>query len=709
MKKLAVVFSVLFYLQAAWAQFPGMEDPVTWTFTPTETGAGSYELKISVSIKEPWHLYAVQQEKSGPIPTTINFEESGDYQLTGELVELIKPKIKFDEGFQFNTGIYAEKAEFVQKVKVVSAGEVVVKGSIEYQCCDEETCLPPFRKDFTITLEGPVPTAVVSQEPASVKEVKEESAAGQVLKEEEATETAAETEAGASAKITEEPDKDLLLPGTLSEEETAEGTVTGTEGERSIWGFLLVTFLLGFAAVLTPCVYPMIPMTISFFMRETKNKALVVIKGLVFGLSMILVYTGLGALVSLTGLDANFGNVISSHWIPNIIFFVLFVIFALSFLGMFEIILPSGLVNKVDKQADRGGLLGSFFMGITTVVVSFSCTGPIVGSLLAEAAGGDAMKPILGMFFFSLAFALPFTLLAIFPSMLKNLPKSGGWLNSVKVVLGLLMLAFGMKFLSSIDQAYHLDIFSREVYIATWFILSMLLGFYLLGKIKLSHDSDLPYLKVPRLLFAAAVFVFATYLFTGIFGNDLKAISALLPPKSAQSFNIGGGGSVVQPDDQSATWCGPGRYAELFELPHGIKGYFDYADGVRCAGEKQKPIFLDFTGHFCSNCKQVENQVWSDPEVLQRLKEEYVVISLYTDDKTRLPESEWITLEDGKVLKTIGELNVYFELENFRTFATPWYVLIDADGNLLAEPRGKDLNVQSYLDFLDEGLANFYK
>lgn len=697
---MTILFLLLFSIQTSWTQFPMMSDmdPVSWSFKSKPSGDGIYELTIFASIEDPWHMYAIEQEKAGPIPTSVNFEENDNYQLVGNLEELTSPKIKYDEGFQFDVGAYYDEAEFLQKVKVLSEGEVVVKGFIEYQCCDDETCLPPFTKEFTLRLKGVKQTAAVLNESGTETQTIEESPMDEVL----------EGDVPEEEELIEESDIDLQLSESISEEEISVTPSSGNQDERSMWGFLIVTFLLGLAAILTPCVYPMIPMTISFFMRETKNKTLVVIKGIVFGLSMILVYTGLGVLVALTGLDANFGNIISSHWIPNIIFFVLFVIFALSFLGMFEIILPSGFVNKVDRQADRGGLLGSFFMGITTVLVSFSCTGPIVGSLLAEAAGGDAMKPILGMFFFSLAFALPFTLLAIFPSMLKNLPKSGGWLNSVKVVLGFLMLAFGMKFLSSIDQAYHLDIFSREVYIAIWFVLSIFLGLYLLGKIKLSHDSDLPYLKVPRLLFAAAVFVFAVYLFTGIFGNDLKAISALLPPKTSESFSVGGTSNVVSVDNQSETYCGPGKYADLFEMPHGIKGYFDYDDGVRCAQEKEKPIFLDFTGHFCSNCKQMENQVWSDPEILQRLKEEYVVISLYTDDKTKLPESEWITMEDGKVLKTIGELNVYFELERFKTFATPWYVLLDAEGNLLAEPRGKDLNIQSYLDFLDEGLENFY-
>jgi thiol:disulfide interchange protein DsbD len=704
MKQLFLALSLLFFFQPSEAQFPSMSDmdPVTWSFQSENVGEGLFDLYISAEIEDPWHMYALEQERTGPIPTTINFEEGNDYTLVGDIEELTDPVIKFDEGFQFDVGAYYKEAKFKQRVRIAGSKEVEIPGFIEYQCCDDETCLPPFEKEFKFRVEGVADTETTDEVviPADEGEIRAEEAP--VL--EEADEDAVEEE------ITDEPDEMIQQ---YEEGEEAGEIIDATLGEEegdSMLGFLILTFLLGLAAILTPCVYPMIPMTISFFMRENQNKAIVILKGLIFGFSIILVYTGLGALVALTGLDANFGNMISAHWIPNIIFFILFVIFALSFLGMFEIVLPSGLVNKVDKQADRGGFLGSFFMGITLVVVSFSCTGPIVGSLLAEAAGGDVMKPILGMFFFSLAFALPFTLLAIFPFMLKNLPKSGGWLNSVKVVLGFLMLAFGMKFLSSIDQAYHLDIFSREVYISIWFILTVFTGLYLLGKIRLPHDTEMPFIKIPRLLLAVASFVFAMYLFTGIFGANLTAISALLPPKSSQNFDITGTQVAgVVSDDQSETFCGPGKHDELFELPHGIKGYFSYEDGVKCAIEKNKPIFLDFTGHFCSNCKQMENQVWTDPEVLQRLKEEYVVISLYTDDKTKLPEEEWITTEEGEVLKTIGKQNVYFELQQFKTFATPWYVLMDAEGNLLTEPRGKDLDVESYLEFLDEGLDNFYK
>ncbi len=684
---------------------PGLTDPVSWTFKSEKVEPGVYDLYFTAVIDQPWHMYAIEQEKSGPIPTSIIFNENENVTFQEDLTEITKPKIKFDEGFKFNVGAYYNKAEFKQRVRAEGDGVIRLTGFVEYQCCNDETCLPPFTRDFSFRLSG-ITLSDASRE-GSVTEATEEQ--GVQVPSTEADSDPEETQVvPAEGSI---PKSEIGSPfGETGEKEVLSGESFAEESPdtgRGMAGFLLLSLLLGFAAILTPCVYPMIPMTISFFMRGGKSKAMVVLKGLVFGFSMILVYTGLGVLVSLTGVEANIGNVISTHWIPNLIFFLLFMIFAASFLGMFEIVLPSGLVNKVDKQADRGGLVGPFFMGLTTVLVSFSCTGPIVGSLLTEAAGGEALKPIMGMFAFSLAFALPFTLLAIFPSMLKSLPKSGGWLNSVKVVLGFFMLAFGMKFLSSIDQAYHLNIFTREIYLAIWFMIAIFLGLYLLGKIRVSHDSELNYIPVPRMLLSLASFVFAIYLFTGIFGNDLQSIGALIPPKSSQHFMISTGTGSVSESDQSSTWCGPGRFDDQFDLPHGIKGYFTFEDGLECAQENDKPIFLDFTGHSCSNCKQMENQVWSDPQVLHRLKEEYVVISLYTDDKTRLPENEWITDPQGKVLKTIGQQNVQFEMERFGTFATPWYVLMGPDGELLNVPRGKELNIESFLGFLDEGLENF--
>ncbi len=708
MKKSGILITLVLILSfGVSAQFPGMEsiNPVSWDYSMKKLEEGKYELNITATIESPWHMYAIKQEKAGPIPTNFTFNETPGVEIIGEIQEISDPVIKFDEGFQFDIGAYYDKAAFKQIVKITGDSNATLTGSVEYQCCDDETCLPPFRDDFSFELEAPLTAA---DEKAIPLENREEKDGEKIIKTDETDETEPEA-------LQKEQTENLFTEDETTEEKLTSGpAVVGDEGgkrsDRSMAGFLIITFLLGLAAILTPCVYPMIPMTISFFMRGDQKKSLTVIKGIVFGLSMILVYTGLGVLVALTGLDANFGNVISTHWIPNIIFFTLFMIFAASFLGMFEFVMPSGLVNKVDKQAEKGGLIGPFFMGITTVLVSFSCTGPIVGSLLTEAAGGEVMKPILGMFFFSLAFALPFTFLAISPSMLKSLPKSGGWLNSVKVVLGFMMFAFGLKFLSSMDQAYHLNIFTREIYLAIWFVTAVLVGFYLLGKIRFPHDSELKHISVPRLMLSMASFVFAVYLLTGIFGNDLNAISSVIPPKSAQSFQIGGistsAGSEDQ-YDQSGSYCGPGKHNDILHLPYGIKGYFDYNEGLDCAREKSKPVFLDFTGHSCSNCKQMEAQVWSDPRVLQRLKEEFVVVSLYTDDKTKLPESEWIETDDGKVLKTIGEVNVYLELTKFNTFATPWYVLLDEEGNLLNEPIGKEMNVEEFINFLDEGIDAF--
>jgi thiol:disulfide interchange protein DsbD len=381
---------------------------------------------------------------------------------------------------------------------------------------------------------------------------------------------------------------------------------------------------------------------------------------------------------------------------------------------MFELVLPSKWVNTSDKQVDKGGYLGAFFMALTLVLVSFSCTGPIIGALLVEAAGGLAMKPILGMFGFSLAFALPFTLFAIFPSWLKSLPKSGGWLNSIKVVLGFIVLAFGMKFLSTIDQTYHLGLMSREVYLAIWMVIFTMLGLYFLGKLKLAHDSDIPHVTVPRLVLAMASFTFVLYMLPGIFGANLSSISALIPPKSSQQFDLArfagpGGTPVIAPGyGGEDKLCGTPSYADFLHLPYGLKGYFDYEEGMACARQKNMPVLLDFKGHACSNCKEMEGKVWSDPEVLQRLQNDYIIIALYTDDRTKLPESEWITSSfDGKVKKTLGKKNLDLQISHYQTNTQPFYVLIDTAGKPLAEPRGHNLDVQAFREWLDLGLGNF--
>lgn len=481
---------------------------------------------------------------------------------------------------------------------------------------------------------------------------------------------------------------------------------------KSLWVFLLISFLSGLAAILTPCVFPMIPMTVSFFMHENKNKRKAKTQALFFGFSIIAIYTIVGTIVAVT-LGANFANWLSTHWLPNILFFLIFLIFSASFFGMFEINLPSWMVNKSDKKADKGGYSGAFFMAFTLVLVSFSCTGPIVGAILVASAGGQVLQPIIGMFGFSLAFSIPFVLFAIFPSWLSNLPKSGGWLNSVKVVLGFLELALGLKFLSIADQTYHWGILDREIYLAIWIVIFILLGFYLLGKIKFAHDSDVPFVTVPRLFMAIITFSFVVYLIPGMIGAPLKALSGYLPPLSTHDFDLHAiireNSGAYYTEKNKETTEKP-KYADFLELPHGLEGYFDYKQGLACAKEMHKPIFLDFTGHGCVNCREMEANVWADHRVLKRLRENFVIVALYVDDKKKLSESEWVTSSfDGKVKKTIGKINSDFQISRFHINAQPYYVLLDSDGSLLVAPRAYNLDVDGFIDFLDRGLKEFKK
>ena len=424
-----------------------------------------------------------------------------------------------------------------------------------------------------------------------------------------------------------------------------------------------------------------------------------------------LIYILLGFITSLL-FGPEIANFISTHWLPNVFFFLIFLIFAISFFGAFDIVLPSSLVNKMDKRADQGGFIGTFFMAFTLALVSFSCTGPIVGSILVASAGGEVIKPLVGMFGFSLAFAIPFSLFAAFPHWLSSLPKSGGWLNSVKVVLGFLELAFAFKFLSIADQTYHWNILDREVYLAIWIVIFTLMGFYLMGKIRLPHDSEIERLPVSRLLLAIVTFSFVIYLVPGMFGAPLKALSGYLPPQSTHDFDLvasirqggGGGGSHAE----TANICEPPKHADILHLPHGIQGYFDFEQAKDCSRQLGKPIFIDFTGHGCVNCREMEANVWSDPAVLAKLKEEFVVVALYVDDKTKLPEDQWYTSEyDEKVKKTIGKQNADFQITRFNNNAQPYYCLVDQEGELLLDPKAYDLEIENFVDFLDAGIKSY--
>ncbi|WMJ72457.1 cytochrome c biogenesis protein CcdA [Cytophagaceae bacterium ABcell3] len=474
--------------------------------------------------------------------------------------------------------------------------------------------------------------------------------------------------------------------------------------------FLLLAFGSGLISLLTPCVFPMIPMTVSFFTNASNTRGQAVKRGMLYGLSIVVIYGILGAILAPIN-GPEFAQVLSTHWLPNVIFFTVFIVFGLSFLGLFDITLPSSFVNKVDAQADRGGLIGVFFMAFTLVLVSFSCTGPIVGALLVEAAGENPMRPILGMIAYAAAFAIPFTLFAIFPGWLKALPKSGGWLNVVKVLLGFVELALAFKFLSIADQVYHWGILDREVYLAIWIIIAILMGVYLLGKIRLPHDSEVEKVSVPRLLLSMVCFVFAIYLFPGMFGAPLKPLSGYLPPMSTHDFDIPALVRQHQAGVQTeeTDLCEEPIHGQRLHLPHGLKGYFDYEQALACAREKSQPLFIDFTGHGCVNCREMEANVWSDPEVLKMLSNDFMIVALYADDRTELDESQWYESPyDGKTKKTIGAVNRDFQLRTFGVQSQPYYVILDPfTEEILAQPIGYEREVESFIDFLKEGKDNF--
>ena len=680
-------------------------NPVHWKFSTKQLNSNETELIFTANIDEGWHVYGMNLEEGGPVPTSIHINEGNSFELTDNAVEVTNPDKKFDSSFGMEIPMHSNKAVFKQKIKITKPGTFNVTGYIEYMSCDNSRCLPPKEEDFSFRING---NDAVAEQPAGLK-------TGDTAAQEN-VDTDQSLIEKAPVQITTNEDSANIIQNKGVTADDLSDNEKSRQG-KSLWVFFFISFLAGLAGMLTPCVFPMIPMTVTFFMRGSENRRKSVMKGIVFGLSIVIIYSAIGVIVSLTSAGADFATQLSSHWIPNTIFFLLFIVFAASFFGMFELVLPNSLVEKADKKADKGGMLGAFFMALTLVIVSFSCTGPIVGALLVESAsGGLALKPIIGMFGFSLAFALPFTLFAIFPSWLSNLPKSGGWLNSVKVVLGFIVLAFSFKFLSSMSQTYHLGIMGRSIYLSIWIVIFLLLGLYLLGKIKFAHDSDTPHIGFPRLILAIASFTFSLYLFPGLFGAPLTEISALIPPKTSQSFDLErlieeNRGSTATSDvtnDQNATFCGDARYSDILTLPYGLKGYFDYNQALACAKKLNKPIFLDFNGHGCSNCKDMEAKVWPNPGVMERLKNDFVIVALYVDDRTRLPEDEWVTSTfDGKVKKTMGKKNADFQITKFNTNTQPFYVILDTNGDVLAGPYGLDTNPEHFIEFLDKGKAKF--
>ena len=681
-----LLFSFLFLSVPSFAQ---LVSPPRWNIQLAEKDlkvGNDAEIVLKASIPNNWYIYSNDfDENAGPVLTTLNLDGSKGISAT-EKLKPINPKKKFDEVWEADITYFSGAGEFRQKIKITDSN-VEIKGTVEYQMCSDVTgqCIL-YEEDFIIKATAQTESSQVT--PLGTDQALADS----------------EEAAAISDTTTSEVFQEKVNPNTPSQERTfVDLEVEGEKG--GLLGFMFVAFLAGLAALLTPCVFPMIPMTVTFFTGRSKSRISGIRNAGIYGLSIIAIYTIAGtAVAAIQGPE--FANWLSTHWLPNVFFFLIFIFFAFAFLGLFEITLPSSFVNKIDAKADKGGLAGIFFMAFTLVLVSFSCTGPIVGSILIKAAGGDFITPIAGMFAFSLAFAIPFTLFAVFPEWLNSLPKSGGWLNSVKVVLGFLELALAFKFLSVADQVYHWGLLDRDIYIAIWIVIFFLLGLYLLGKIRTKHDSPLDFIGVPRLMLAIATFVFVVYLIPGLWGAPLKALSGYLPPMSTHDFNVmeSRAGAAAEENQLGET----PKYADFLHFPHGIQGYFDYKQALAAAQKQGKPLFIDFTGHGCVNCREMEARVWSDPQVLQRLKEDFVMVALYIDERYDLPESEWYTSEyDGKAKKTIGKQNADFQITRFNNNAQPYYVILDHKEELLVKPKSYDTNIQNFVTFLEEAKAEF--
>jgi thiol:disulfide interchange protein DsbD len=664
MKKL-VLFLSLFIVSIGFAQ---IHDPVKWDTSVEKISETEYDLIINASIEKNWHLYSQNVPEDGPIPTSFSFETTKDFEIIGKTSEEEGHTVN-DPVFEMKIKYFENKATFKQRIKILSKSAFSIKGAVEFMVCDDANCLPP--TDIDLTFAIPVSNGInFSANPVDVNE-----SAYQVA---EITET---------AKVVE--------------------TKSPKSKDKSLLKIFLIAFFSGFAALLTPCVFPMIPMTVSFFTKQSKSRAAGIRNAIIYGASIVIIYVVLGLLVSAVfGADAL--NALSTNVWFNIIFFLLLVIFAISFLGAFEIVLPSSWGTKVDAQADRGGIIGIFFMALALAIVSFSCTGPIVGTLLVEAAaGGNQIGPIIGMLGFSLALAIPFALFAAFPGWLHSLPKSGGWLNTVKVVLGFLELALAFKFLSNADLVLQLHWLEREVFLAIWIAIFGVLALYLFGKIQLPHDSPSSHISVGRLSLGLLSLTFTIYMIPGLWGAPLNLISAF-PPAQHYSESPYGVGFVKTGSFSENSHSEIPEGAHLMP-PHNIVAFNDYDKGLAYAKLVNKPIMLDFTGHACVNCRKMEQNVWAKDEILPILKNDVVLISLYVDDKRPLPKGEEIEskLRPGKKLKYIGQKWSEFQTIKYGANAQPFYVLLNTNEEKLNEPVAYTPDVSEYHNWLKSGISNF--
>lgn len=663
---------MLFVLSGIFAQ----ENPVSWNFKTVKVNDSIAELQFQASIKENWHLYAQSHNNGMEMPLEFTFTDSKSYKRIGKVNEP-KPIVHHDPVFDDTSRYFVKSVTFKQKIQIRQNEDFVIKGKLAGQCCIEGRCVAIDQK-FNFDVKGFNHAVSSDAAPAEEEETDE-----------------GEAETGENLTPT-----DTIVP--------VEGFSSGAPvEEESLLSFFIMAFLGGLVGLLMPCVFPMIPMTVSYFMKQG-NKAK--FYALIYGLSIVVIYVLFGIVLSLI-FGPDFANILSTHWIPNLLFAVIFIIFALSFFGYFEITLPSSWVNKSAKMENSGGIIGIFFMALTLVLVSFSCTLPIAGAVALNSVGGSLLKPIIGMLGFSLGIAIPFTLFAFFPGMLKKMPKSGGWMNTLKVVLAFIELAFALKFINVPDQTYHWGILDREVYLAIWIVLFALLGFYLLGKIKFPYDDDMPVQKSP-VRFAVAILdlAFVVYMIPGMFGAPLKAISGWLPPMTTQDFDIN---QVVRQEagavsGNTVSLSEAAMYADQLDLPHGIKGYFDYDQALRIAKEQNKPVFIDFTGHGCVNCRNVENAVWIDPQVRKLFADEFVVVALYVDDKNiELTKEQQILDQDGDPITTLGGKNMYIQNTIYKENSQPCYFVVDVDGSVLAGPTYFEKDVDKYMKFLNSGIQAF--
>ncbi len=652
-------------------------EPVKWSFSFKRIDAKHVEIIADATIDDDWHLYSTDIPDGGPVPTSLNIDASDNYKTIGDIIQSPEPVGFYDETFGMELGYFSKNARLTQLIEINTDEEFSIKGYVEFMVCDDHRCLPPSQSDFEIK----IPT---------FEEAQSETVNNKTL--------TSETLPGLSELLPiKAPDK------TTNIEDNSEPI---TNKKKGTGGIFWLSFLLGFAALLTPCVFPMIPLTVSFFLRNADNKGKAIRDGLFYGLTIILAYVIVGLSISII-FGANALNNMATSPIFNLIFFAILIIFASSFFGAFELTMPSKWSTALDNKADKkGGLIGVILMGLTFVLVSFSCTGPIVGTLLVEAAvDGSIYSPAMGMLGFGLALSIPFALFAMFPAAMKSLPKSGAWMNSVKVVLGFIVLAFSLKFFSVADAVGQWGVLDREVFLSIWIAIFILLGLYLIGKIKFAHDSELSHLGVPRLMLAIATFAFVFYLIPGLWGAPLKAVSSFLPSPESQDFNL----TKVEASSSRTLTSDPVYSGEYVKSgPHGLLNFVDYDAGMEAAKKAGKPVIVDFTGLGCANCRKMENIVWGDSRVLDLLANEYIIISLYVDLREQLPKEQQYTSEvTGRRIRTVGNKWSDFQIKHYKNNSQPFYVLLNHEEQLLNSPRGYDVDIEAYLEWLEKGKSAF--